>query len=428
MKKEIIMHEKTGLSYHKITHESGLTILCWPMEGYQATHALFGTNYGSVDRAYTLNGVRHESPAGTAHFLEHKMFENEDGQDAFELYAATGAAANAFTSFERTCYIFTATSQVDLALDILLSFVTKPYFTAQTIEKEQGIIGQEIKMYDDKHSWRLLFALLNGMYFESYVKDDIAGSVQSIAEITPEELYACTDAFYNPYNMVLSVAGNTSLEQVIAAVERAEIAQVEKPEVERLIPAEPREVKTRHTSFEMPVSQPMLGVGFKIDPPAEGERMRAEIIAQMIGELITGDTTALHRGLYDEGLISSGLEGELLSGDGYFSIIFSGEVNDTEEVTARLLAEIERLKKDGVDQELFTACKNRFWGEEIFEMESVEDVATGMAGAHMRGHTFFEGADALAEITAGDVNAAIRAWFDTQRMVTAEILPQEAGE
>ena len=168
---------------------SGLTVLVRPMPGYGSVHAEYATRFGSIDRDFVLDGKPVHLPAGVAHFLEHKMFESEDG-DAFSQYAKTGANANAFTSFDQTCYVFTATRQVDESLDILLSMVGQPYFTEATIQKEQGIIGQEIRMYDDNPDWRMLFALCGCLYENHPIRSDIAGTVESIAEITPEMLYA----------------------------------------------------------------------------------------------------------------------------------------------------------------------------------------------------------------------------------------------
>ena len=175
-------------SYSLITADCGLKIGVYNMPGYNAVHAVFATNFGSVDREFSMDGKRYKLPAGVAHFLEHKMFENEEC-DAFERYAKTGASANAFTSFDKTCYIFTATENIDESLDILLDFVTKPYFTEQTVQKEMGIIGQEIKMYDDSANWRLLFGILDGLYVNHPIKEDIAGTVDSIARINAPMLY-----------------------------------------------------------------------------------------------------------------------------------------------------------------------------------------------------------------------------------------------
>ena len=198
---------------------SGLTVLVRPMPGYSGTHVIYATRFGSIDRDFRLNGREVHLPAGVAHFLEHKMFEDQDG-DAFAKFAKTGANANAFTSFDRTCYLFTATQQLDESLDVLLGMVGHPYFTEQTIAKEQGIIGQEIKMYDDSADWRLITGLCECLYHSHPIRSDIAGSCESIADITPGMLYDCCEAFYAPGNMVLAAAGSTSMEKILAACAR----------------------------------------------------------------------------------------------------------------------------------------------------------------------------------------------------------------
>ena len=204
---------------------SGLTVLVRPMPGYAAAHAIVAARFGSIDLHFRLGEEELTLPAGVAHYLEHKMFESEEG-DAFALYAKTGANANAYTSFDRTSYIFTATGKIDESLDVLLGMVGKPYFTEATIAKEQGIIGQEIRMYDDSADWRLLTGLCQCLYAHHPVRSDIAGTVESIAQITPEMLYACTDAFYQPANMVLAAAGNITMEQLEAACARAGLNEI----------------------------------------------------------------------------------------------------------------------------------------------------------------------------------------------------------
>ena len=197
--------ERTAADQWKVL-PSGLTVLVRPMPGYSGTHVIYATRFGSIDRDFRLGEREVHLPAGVAHFLEHKMFEDEDG-DAFAKFAKTGANANAFTAFDRTCYLFTATEQLDESLDVLLGMVGHPYFTEQTIAKEQGIIGQEIKMYDDSPDWRLITGLCECLYHSHPIRSDIAGTVESIAQITPEMLYDSCRAFYAPDNMVLAAAG-----------------------------------------------------------------------------------------------------------------------------------------------------------------------------------------------------------------------------
>ena len=199
-----------AVSCESVVLPSGLTVLCRTMPGYSSVHAIYATGFGSVHRAFKLDGKQVTLPAGTAHFLEHKMCETPKG-DSFTFYAKTGASANAFTSYDRTCYLFSATQKIDENLDILLGMVGKPWFTKATIAKEQGIIGQEIKMYDDSADWRLITGLCECLYHSHPIRSDIAGTVESIAEITPEMLYDCCKAFYAPNNMVLAAAGSTKI-------------------------------------------------------------------------------------------------------------------------------------------------------------------------------------------------------------------------
>ncbi|MBQ7284171.1 MAG: insulinase family protein, partial [Oscillospiraceae bacterium] len=278
MNTQIIKSDILKEQYSLIKTDCGLAIACYPMPKHNGIHAVFATKFGSINRKFTVDGEKMEIPAGVAHFLEHKMFENEDG-DAFEKFAKTGANANAFTSFDKTCYIFSATHNIEQSLDILLSFVTQPYFTKETVEKEQGIIGQEIKMYDDSVSWRVLFGVLEGLYHNHTVKDDIAGTVESIAQITPEMLYKCAEAFYSPSEMVLSVAGNITEQQLIDAVERAGFTAAKHDVIREKID-EPETIVYAEKSIKMPISQPLVAIGFK-------EKVEGEVTAKqgIIGDI-----------------------------------------------------------------------------------------------------------------------------------------------
>lgn len=413
---------REAAAFESTVLENGLTVRVHPMPGFTGVHAVYGTKFGSIDRAFAADGRRVELPAGIAHFLEHKMFENEEG-DAFTLYAATGASANAYTSFDKTCYIFSASNRVDENLDILLGFVSRPYFTPATVEKEQGIIGQEIQQYDDSPEWRLMFAVNGCLYHTHPVRDDIAGSVESIAQITPEVLYACTDAFYRPQNMVLAVAGNVTMDTVLAACARAGLP-AKTGTVERIACAEPAEVAEPYREFTMAVAKPVLGVGFKERPP-QGDALRTEIVCDIITELVCGSMTPLYRLLYDEGLVSPGFSGEVLSLPGALSFLFGGETSEPERVRGLLMDEIARLQREGADGELFTLCKNQLYGELVQDLENVEDVASTLASSFFRGHTPADEIETLASVTLDEVNAALQTMLCAQRSATVIIRPAE---
>ena len=411
---------------------SGLTLLAKPMPGYTGAHAIYATRFGSTDASFTLDKhdgrgpVRIDLPAGVAHFLEHKMFESEEG-DAFALYAKTGANANAYTSFDRTSYIFTATGKIDESLDVLLGMVGKPYFTEETIAKEQGIIGQEIRMYDDSADWRLLTGLCQCLYAAHPVRSDIAGTAESIAQITPAMLYACADAFYQPANMVLAAAGNITMERLEAACARAGLDKPRQPfAVERIRAEEGPAVARQRLEFSMPVAKPCIGIGFKEAPLPDGlAGLRGRIVCDLLTELIVGGTTPLYRRLYDEGLVNPEFDGDFLALDGCLCILFTGESDEPERVKEMLLDEIDRLRAEGVDEELFRLNKNRMYGELIQDLEQIEDTAGALANSFLHGYTVYDELQALANLTKQDVDDALQTMLSRERCATVLIHPTE---
>ena len=401
---------------------SGLTVIVRPMPGYSGTHVIFATRFGSIDRDFRLDDREIHLPAGVAHFLEHKMFEDQDG-DAFAKYAKTGANANAFTSFDRTCYLFTATQQLDESLDVLLGMVTHPYFTEQTIAKEQGIIGQEIKMYDDSPDWRLITGLFECLYHDHPIRSDIAGTVESIAGITPEMLYDSCRAFYAPGNMVLAAAGNTTMEQILAACRRHGLMEPRPAQqVQRLRAAEPMTLAATEKTLQMPVSKPCFGLGFKEDPLPAGD-LRTEALYDLVCSCIVGGMSPLYRRLYDESLVNPGFGGEVLRVDGCCCILFTGESDVPDTVKQMLLDEIARVRAEGVDREIFTLCKHEKYGQLIENLENVEDSASQMADFALSGQTVAQQISMLAGLTAEDADAALQHILSTDRLATVYIQP-----
>ena len=409
------------------TLPSGLTVLCRTMPGYSSVHAIYATSFGSIHRNFTLDGKEVVLPAGTAHFLEHKMCETPKG-DSFSFYAKTGASANAFTSYDRTCYLFSATQKIDENLDILLGMVGKPWFTKATIAKEQGIIGQEIKMYDDSPDWRLLTGLFECLYHSHPIRSDIAGTVESIAEITPAMLYNSCKAFYAPGNMVLAAAGNTTMEQILAACARHGLMEPRPAQrVQRLWTPEPMTLAATEKTLTMPVSKPCFGVGFKEEPLPAGD-LRTEALYDLVLSCIVGGMSPLYRRLYDEGLVNPGFGGEVLRVDGCCCILFTGESDVPDTVRQLLLDEIARVRAAGVDREVFTLCKNEKYGQLIENLENVEDSASQMADFALSGQTVAQQISMLAGLTAEDADAALQHILCTDRMATMYILPDGTAQ
>ena len=310
MKKEIIRSQRLGEEYIRVEPPSGLTILLYPTPKLASTYALFATKYGSIDNSFRRSDESEfvTVPEGIAHYLEHKMFDTEDGNALQEL-SQNGAEPNAFTSNATTAYYFDCTEHFEENLKILLSFVSVPYFTQESVDKERGIIGQEIRMVEDTPDWRVYTNLLECLYHSSPARVAIAGTVESIAEITPETLYACHKAFYDPANMMLCVVGDVKPDEIAAIAE--EILPESRGEViERDYGQEDMRVVEKCRREAMEVSMPQFLVGFKCPPAADGAAlMRQDIIADIACDILLGDSSPLYQRLYDKGLINGSFGG-----------------------------------------------------------------------------------------------------------------------
>ena len=405
-----IKSERAGDSYYKIEHPSGLTVYVYPKEGYNSAYAIIGTKYGSVNTCFSLDGGEKITvPDGIAHYLEHKLFESEDG-DAFARYAKTGASANAYTSFEKTCYLFSCTDKFDESFEILLDFVQSPYFTAETVAKEQGIIGQEIKMYDDSPDWRVMFNMLEKMYHHHPVKIDIAGTVESIAEITAEKLYQCYNTFYNLNNMALCVAGNVTVEQVLKTCDRM-LKPCEKHTIENFFEDEPYEIVEPYVEQNFPVSVPLFNLGFKEraqKPLNETKLAHTDILL----ELLASSTSELYQKLMDDELINTSFTFELFEGPGYCSVIFGGESRAPKQAAEQIKQYIAEVKKNGLDKAEFESARKSVYGDVISSLNSVGSIANTVTSYHFNGNELFTYIDAVANATFEDVQNRLSEMLD----------------
>ncbi len=399
MKTTVRQSERLKESCIEARHPSGLTIRLFPMPGYSSACAMLGTRYGSIDRTFQTPDDPDfvTVPDGIAHYLEHKLFESEEG-DAFSLFAQTGASANAYTSFDRTAYYFSATDRFEDSLRVLLGFVQSPYFTDETVQKEQGIIGQEIRMYDDDPGWQVLFRCLRGMYQKHPVRIDIAGTVESIAQIDKDLLYRCYRTFYNMNNMVFAAAGNFDPQKTLAILEES-IADTKPITILRGEVDEPQEVSSTRVCTHLPVSLPQFCIGFKLSALSGKARLVAEMAYTILCELLVGEGSPLYREFYDTGLVAAGDVGtEVFSGNGYFSVLFEGESQDPDLVYQKIKAEIVRLQKDGISDEDFTLAKRAIYGRLVRGLASVDAAANALFGSALSGLTLFDSIDTVATL------------------------------
>ena len=392
-----------GDFYYTGAHPSGLRVFLYPKEKSSTTYAIFSTKYGSIDSCFQRSDepAPETVPEGIAHYLEHKLFESEDG-DAFQRYAETGASANAYTSFENTSYLFSCTDRLYDSLEILLDFVQSPYFTEETVRKEQGIIGQEIKMYDDDPQWRVMFNYLRAMYHAHPIRQDIAGTVESIAQITPDHLYRCYRTFYNLHNMAFVLAGSFDVDRVCQLLD-----QMLKPSdpvtVRRVFPEEPATVARPRVEEALSVALPLFQFGYKLPGTApRGEKDLAA--AEVLLEVLASEASPLFRRLLDSGLVNeSSFASEFFEGEGYATLMFGGESNDPEAVAAAITEELLRLRKEGIDPAAFERSRRSLYGQNLAALNSTASIANAILSLTFKGRELFSYIHALAGITVADV-------------------------
>ena len=428
MKFEVLYNEKIDEKLYIGTHKSGLKVCVMPKTDYVKSYAVIGTDFGSVNNRFIPCGENEEItvPDGIAHFLEHKMFEQPDDTNVFESFARFGANANAYTSFDLTAYLYETSENVYENLEILLDYVQKPHFTDDNVSKEQGIIGQEIKMYDDELSWRLLMNFLSSMYHNHPVRIDIAGSVESISHITKDTLYKCYNTFYDMSNMALFVVGNVNPLEIGEIVEKNIISQkAPVGEIKRIFDDEPDTVKESFVSQNLSVSVPSFMFGYKdtvFCKPGK-ELLKKTIELSIVADIIFGKTGKLHERLYNEGHILCDLETEVSCEKNYGFISVSSESQNPEKVKEIILEEIALLKKNGISKEDADRTKKALHGGYIKMFNSVSAIAHSFMSNVFKGIMPFDIFDVIKEITHEDIEKRLLEYFDEEKTVLSVINP-----
>ncbi len=413
-------------------HESGLRVYIVPKTGFSKYYAIYGTEYGSIDTVLNIpeSNESVELPDGIAHFLEHKLFEEEDGGNAFDRFALTGANSNAYTSFDMTAYLFSCTDSFYENLDILVDFVNHPYFTGENVAKEQGIIGQEIKMYDDDPNWRLFFNMLQGMYFKNPVKTDIAGTVESIAKITPDLLFKCCDAFYNPSNMFLVMVGDIDADRAMKVVDKYVTADRDRGRIEREIADEPKAVVKAEVCQKMSVSKPQFMIGFKeLETDITGTALlKKQIETNVILSILFGKSSDFFAELYETGIIdgSFSFECELEKKYGFSSV--SGESSDPKEVFRRVIQRIEEVKAKGFDEEEINRVKKVLIGANLRGYNDVERIGNNFIRSFMSGINPFEYGQIAEAVSKEALEKRLEEHFNEEAAVLSVIQPLDGEE
>ncbi len=411
--------------------ENNLNVFYMPKKGFTKKYAVLATDYGSNDLSFISerSGEQINLNHGIAHFLEHKMFEQPDGSDAFGEFAKYGANANAFTNFNMTAYLFSTTDNFYGALEHLLSYVSLPHFTDENVKKEQGIIAQEIKMYDDNSDWRLFFNTLKAMYVNHPNSIDIAGTVESIHQITKEELYECYKTFYAPSNMALFVIGDLDWDEIQATIKKVPMPDyMEGKSIQRIASVEPNQIAQKRIVNEMEISLPLFSIGYKDrwDKKIEGrELLQKGIALEIIFGCLFRKGSDLHEYLYENQLIFEPISCEYNAHMDYGYSVIAGESKDIEKVHKKILETIEQAKKDGLNVEDFERIKKMKLGSFVRSFDSIEGIANSFLNHYFEGINYFEIYDCITKITIEDANARLREHFDEEMSVISIINPIE---
>ena len=406
--------------------DNGLKLFIIPKPGFQKTFVTYTTQFGSLDNHFKPIGSQQfvKVPDGVAHFLEHKLFEKEE-EDLFTAFAEENAQANAFTSFDRTSYLFSATSNIESNIKRLLDMVETPYFTEETVNKEKGIIAEEIKMYQEQPGYKLMFNTLRAMYSNHPIRVDIAGSVESIYDITKDDLYLCYETFYHPSNMVLFIVGDVNPQNMIDLVEQHEAKRnkTNQPKIERAEIDEPIEVNQHNVTEQMKLQSPRLMLGFKNQPLKESSEkyVHRDLEMTFFYELIFGEETDFYQHLLNKDLIDETFGYQFVLEPSYSFSIITSATQQPDELKELLLNELKKYRGQLVDQEAFDLLKKQFIGEFISSLNSPEYIANQYAKLYFEGVSVFDMLEIVENITLESVNETSELFLNFEQLVDSRL-------
>ncbi|MFC3040356.1 EF-P 5-aminopentanol modification-associated protein YfmH [Virgibacillus xinjiangensis] len=409
--------------------ENGLSVYLLPKQEMSKTYALFTTDYGSIDQRFVPIDRKEKItvPEGVAHFLEHKLFEKED-RDVFADFTKQGASPNAYTSFTKTAYLFAATDHIEKNVETLIDFVQNPYFSEESVEKEKGIISQEIKMYDDQPDWQSFMGTIKCMFHHHPVNVDIAGTVDSITSITKDDLYTCYNTFYHPENMVLFIAGNFDQDSMFELIEenqkRKDFQKME--EIDREFPDEPKEVVKREEKMIMPVSVPKCTVGIKDSSTVldRDELLKKDLLINMLLDHYFSTSGDFYQQLYEENLIDSSFHFETTLEKNFGYTLIGGNTEDPERFSAKMKELLLSTNQAELNADEFDRMKKKKIGQLLRSMNSLEFIASKYTHYHMFGLDLFEIIPQIEQLTLEDANGFLRTWMEEDRITVLTI----AGE
>ncbi|MGN1298022.1 MAG: EF-P 5-aminopentanol modification-associated protein YfmH [Clostridia bacterium] len=404
--------------------DNGLAVMIIPKPGVQKKYIIWGTNYGSNDSKFIVPGEEKETevPNGVAHFLEHKLFEQENGTNSLDVLTALGVEANAYTTNDHTAYLFESTDNFYEAMDELMDYVQHPYFTDENVEKEKGIIGQEIMMYDDYPDWRVYLNTMQAMYHNNPIKIDITGTIETISKIDKEILYKCYNTFYHPSNMALVVCGDFEPNEILEEIKKRLIKNDHQGEIKRSYPEEPEAIVQEKIEQKLEVSQPLYTIGIKDSvnkqvPDNKNEIVKKHIAIEILLNLLIGRSSNLYKELYNEGIIYGQPSLDYEFGKTYAHVLITGQSTNPEKLYGKFKEQVKMLKKEGINQEDFTRIKKMIYGGYVKEYNDVQDIARIFLADYFKGINSFDYLEEIEGIHVEYLNQVLKDVFKEEKMV-----------
>lgn len=403
--------------------DSGITLMCIPKEKTIKKYAICGIGFGSNDNKFFIEKENREVsiPDGVAHYLEHKMFEKENGENSLDILSSLGVDANAYTTNDHTAYLFECTKNFYEALDELLNYVQNPYFTDENVEKEKGIIAQEIKMYDDEAEFKVYLNCMKAMYTKNPIRIDVAGSVESIQKINKDILYDCYNNFYTTSNMVIVVCGDFKPEEVFNEIKKR-ITKQNEVTAKTIEENESIEICQKEISDKMDISIPLFVFGFKVNPE-EKEKIKRSLSIEILLEILFGESSRLYESLYQKGLIYERLSASFEWARNYAHILIQGKSNDIAQVEKEILKRINELKQNGIDEKEFERAKRKIYGEYVKEFNEVDISSQLFLTNYFKEINPFEYVENYKIISKEYIENTLKEVFEEKNMVKSSIIP-----
>lgn len=406
--------------------ENGMDVIIIPKKNAIKKYVIWGTHFGSIDNHFIMPTTGEEVyiPDGVAHFLEHKMFEQPNGTNSLDILMALGIDANAYTSNDHTAYLFECTDNFYEGLDELMDYVQHPYFTEENVEKEKGIIGQEIGMYDDDPSWQLYINAMDCMYKENPIKIDIAGTVESISKITPDVLYKCYNTFYNPSNMTMVVCGDFEPEKLLNEIKKRLVPKENQGEIKRIYAKEETEINKKETEVKMELSNPLFLVGYKDATKNKENLVKRHIAIEIILNMLIGKSSELYKKLYEENILLSEPNFDYEFNNEYAHVTIYGQSKNPRRIYEEITKQVEKYIKNGLDEEHFKRIKKKIYGDYAIEYNSVADIARMFLADKMKGINSFDYIEEFNTVTKEYTEGILKEVFNEKNEILSIVNPK----